>query len=200
MNKNISAIRQEYTLAELSERKVNKNPFEQFNKWLAEALDSLLYEPTAMHLSTVDSKGKPSGRIVLLKGLEENGFIFYTNYESRKGRELIEYPQACLTFFWPELERQVRIEGLVTKVSPETSNDYFNSRPVSSRLGAIASPQSKKIESREQLESEFSAIIDSYKNREIVRPTNWGGFILKPEYFEFWQGRSSRLHDRIVYE
>jgi len=200
MNKNIATIRQEYTLMELDEREVNKNPIEQFNKWLAEALASSLHEPTAMHIATVDSSGRPSGRIVLLKGVEENGFVFYTNYESRKGRQLMEHPQACLTFFWAELERQVRIEGSIQKVSPEKSDEYFNSRPAGSRLGAIASPQSTKIESRGSLEARFAKVIDSYKDQEIIRPENWGGFVLIPQYFEFWQGRASRLHDRIVYE
>ncbi|MGE0929815.1 pyridoxamine 5'-phosphate oxidase [Peijinzhouia sedimentorum] len=200
MNKDIAAIRQEYTLKSLDEREVSKDPIKQFNNWLTEALDSLLHEPTAMHIATVDANGRPSGRIVLLKGVENNGLVFYTNYDSRKGKELIKHPQACITFFWPELERQIRIEGVVEKVSPEMSDEYFNSRPVSSRLGAIASPQSKKIKSRDTLEAEFSKVIDSFKDREIVRPENWGGFILNPDYFEFWQGRSSRLHDRIVYE
>ncbi len=200
MNKDISAIRQEYTLKSLDEREVSKDPIEQFNKWLAEALDSSLHEPTAMHIATIDDSGRPSGRIVLLKGVEENGLVFYTNYDSRKGKQLINHPQACITFFWPLLERQIRIEGYVNKISAARSDEYFNSRPVSSRLGAIASPQSSKIESRDSLEAEFTKVIDSFKDREIVRPQNWGGFVLVPDYFEFWQGRSSRLHDRIVYE
>lgn len=192
-------LRQEYTKAELDISNVDSQPFIQFNKWFKEALSSELIEPNAMTVASVDAEGKPSCRIVLLKGVD-HGFVFYTNYLSRKGHALSENPNACINFFWQELERQVRIEGVVEKVSDEESDAYFDSRPYGSRLGAIASPQSTKIVDRAVIENNLKNFESKYATDKITRPKHWGGFRLKPSYFEFWQGRANRLHDRICYE
>jgi pyridoxamine 5'-phosphate oxidase len=195
---NLANIRKDYALKSFDVADSLANPFEQFKEWFKEAEDAQLNEPTAMHLSTVSLSGRPSGRIVLLKGLD-TGFVFYTNYDSRKGKDLINHPFAAVTFFWAELERQVRIEGTVEKVKPEMSELYFASRPFESRIGAIVSPQSQVIESRDTLEHKYAQVWQQYEGAEPQKPENWGGFRLIPEMFEFWQGRKSRLHDRLRY-
>jgi pyridoxamine 5'-phosphate oxidase len=197
--RNLSDIRNDYKLKILSESDVKANPMEQFREWLDSAVNSKLYEPTAMTLSTCNAQGRPSSRIVLLKGLDE-GLVFFTNYESKKGLCLSENPVVAVLFFWPELERQVRIEGKVEKISTEESDSYFCSRPVASQIGAIVSPQSKIIASRSELDQLFENALKEYKTKEIKRPDNWGGYRIIPDYFEFWQGRTGRLHDRLFYQ
>ncbi|MEY3245258.1 MAG: pyridoxamine 5-phosphate oxidase [Bacteroidota bacterium] len=196
----IADIRKDYQLKSLSEQEVDQNPFAQFSVWWNEAVQSDIVEVNAMTLSTVTSTGKPSSRIVLLKGYDEEGFVFFTNYSSDKGRQLMQNHFAALLFFWKELERQVRIEGVVSKVSEEESDAYFNSRPVGSRLGAWASPQSQKISDREVLNNELMKFTEQFDQENIPRPAHWGGYRVKPTRIEFWQGRSNRLHDRILYE
>lgn len=196
----IQNLRQDYRSAGLAEGDVDKDPIIQFGKWFKEALEAQLFEPNVMTLATADQYGKPSARIMLLKGFDENGFVFYTNYESRKGKMLTVNPQAALVFFWPELERQVRIEGVITKVEEETSTAYFHSRPKGSQIGAIASTQSHVIPDKASLEGRVAELTEEFKDREVPRPLHWGGYLVEPTYIEFWQGGSSRLHDRIVYE
>lgn len=192
-------LRKDYDKFTLLESELEKNPITQFEKWFQEALDSDVEEPNAMTLSTVDSNSYPSSRIVLLKGVSENGFIFYSNYDSQKADDIENNPKVSLLFFWDKLHRQVRINGTIEKISREKSVDYFNSRPYDSRIGALASTQSKIAKNREEIEERFNNIKEQYPE-EPPCPENWGGYIVKPNKIEFWQGRRSRLHDRLVFE
>jgi len=184
----------------LTEDRVEKHPYLQFDKWFKEVLKADFKEPTAVILATSTRSGKPAARAVLMKEYNKEGFVFYTNYNSRKGKALRENPSAALLFYWDRLERQVRIEGKVAKVNKEQSDDYFDIRPRESRIGAIASPQSEVIDDRHVLERRVAELAKKFEAVEkIPRPAHWGGYILKPSYFEFWQGQPNRLHDRIVY-
>lgn len=195
----IAELRREYARARLDEKDVSSDPFDQFARWLEEAQAAETVEVNAMVLATATPEGHPSARVVLLRGFDRQGFVFFTDYRSRKGQELEVNPRVALAFFWGELERQVRIEGTVTRTSREESASYFRSRPMGSRLGAWTSHQSRPIASREALEADLRVIERRFSGPDVPLPPHWGGYRVNPECFEFWQGRESRLHDRVRY-
>lgn len=187
-------------MAALDLTDVDKEPMKQFQLWFEEALKADVIEPNAMFLATVSKEGKPSGRVVLLKDIAEGGLVFYTNYESRKAKDIAENQFVSLTFFWADLERQVRVEGYIRKVSEQRSTEYYLSRPYESQIGAWASPQSRVVTDKTFLEQSFAKFLDEFSQKAIHKPAHWGGYVVIPTYFEFWQGRPNRMHDRICYE
>lgn len=195
----VSLLRREYDGIPLDKERVDSNPFMEFSKWFEIAVKEIENDPNAMILGSSNREGQPATRTVLLKGFDENGFIFYTNYESRKAKDLAENNRVSLTFYWPDLMRQIHIQGTVEKISEEMSDEYFKSRPDGSKLGAWSSKQSTVIESREVLLENLRSFEKKFSNAEIPRPSNWGGYRVVPHRIEFWQGRLNRLHDRIVY-
>ena len=199
-NQELQNLMQYYSAATLTEKEVKQDPINQFDKWFNDAVAADVLDPNAMTLATATHNGLPSARIVLLKGFNKEGFMFYTNYLSRKGKEMAKNPMASVVFFWPELERQVRIEGTIEKLSREQSEEYFHSRPKASQLGAVVSAQSQEIVGRKVLEEKMAELEKEYEDKEVPKPSYWGGYIIKPRLVEFWQGRRSRLHDRIVYK
>ena len=198
-NEEIANLRRNWSLKELDEKNVCKNPFEQFSIWMKEAIEAQIVDPNAMTLATADKYGNPTARIVLLKGIDDKGLIFYTNYESKKSNDLMENPKAAVVFFWKELERQLRVTGNVEKLTRKESEEYFKSRPYESKLGAWTSKQSAEIGNRKSLEEKFEEIKKKFPGEEVPLPDFWGGFRIIPDKFEFWQGRINRMHDRIIY-
>jgi pyridoxamine 5'-phosphate oxidase len=200
-SKHIADIRKDYNLSSLDEFQIGEDPIAFFEQWFEEAEKTILVDVNAMFLATTDSTGQPHVRTVLLKGLEDGKFIFYTNYNSNKGKQIDQQPKVSALFFWKELQRQVRVEGYIQRTSKATSDEYFQSRPFGSKLGALASPQSQILASRAELEAKIIALSSQYKEDDAIpRPDHWGGYEIIPHKIEFWQGRSSRLHDRIVFE
>lgn len=196
----LNKIRHEFTSHELNETVVGDNPIELYAKWLEEAVGAQILDPKAMVISTVGMDGKPSSRVVYNRGITNEGFKFYTNYDSRKGRELLLNPHIAVNILWPELERQVRMEGEVSKLSVQESDEYFADRPRESQIGAWASSQSSQVKNRKELEDLVRFYTEKFQNQEVPRPDNWGGYFIQANYFEFWQGRPARLHDRLVFE
>jgi len=200
INQHISQLREDFMKGELSETHLKKTPDLQFEQWMKDAIDAKVNEVPACNLATVDKHHKPSARIIYLREFSDNEFYFYTNYDSRKGNQIAENPNVCLTFFWPELERQIRIEGVITqKAEAEKSDAYFNARPQDSKIGALSSPQSRVLNNREELNTFIEGNKTKFNNQEIPRPEFWGGYVIKANYYEFWQGRKNRLHDRIAF-
>jgi pyridoxamine-phosphate oxidase len=195
----ISGLREDFSGAALDEKTVEADPLKQFNTWMKEALEKKVSDPNSMIVATASSTGIPSARVMLLRDYSEKGFTFFTNYNSKKGREIDENPHASLLFFWPALMRQIRIYGLIEKVSPVVSSAYFKERPKASQVSAWVSPQSHPVKNRQDLDEHFSEFEEKYKDKEVPCPVFWGGYILKPESYEFWQGQAARLHDRIQY-
>jgi len=200
MKKDMADIRTDYTKKSIRQVELNTDPIQQFQIWFDHALNAKVVEVNAMVLSTVSKQGEPSGRVLLLKAVEHSGFTFFTNYSSSKAKDLEANPNASMTFFWPELEQQIRIAGKIEKLDSASSDAYFHSRPRASQISALVSNQSNKIDSRDALTREVERLEKLYENKEISRPQNWGGYVLKPVKVEFWQGRASRLHDRFLYE
>lgn len=199
-NQHISQLREDFMKGQLSENSIHKTPDLQFEQWMKEAIDAKVNEVPACNLATVSINNKPSARIVYLREFFNDTFYFYTNYDSRKAQEISNNPNVCLTFFWPELERQIRIEGIIVqKAEAEKSDAYFNARPQDSKIGAWSSPQSKVIAGRDELDKYIENTKEKFKDKEIMRPDFWGGYIIKAHYYEFWQGRKNRLHDRIAF-
>lgn len=200
VTQHISQLREDFIKGELSESGLCKTPDLQFEQWMKDAIDAKVNEVPACNLATVDSNNKPAARIIYLREFADNEFYFYTNYDSRKATQIAKNPNVCLTFFWPELERQIRIEGIITKkAETEKSDAYFNNRPLDSKIGAWSSPQSKVIENRDVLNNSLKENAEKFKDQNIPRPDFWGGYIIKANYYEFWQGRKNRLHDRIAF-
>ena len=195
----IKGSRQQYDKDKLSEEDLTESPFDLFAKWLQLAVDTGVHEPIAMNLATVKIGGQPSSRIVLMRGFDENGIVFFSNYDSKKGIQIEAHPAAAVNFYWQELHKQIRIEGIISKVADSVSEEYFISRPRESQIGAWASLQSHILKNRQELNEQVAAIEKKYENSEVPRPPNWGGYLLKPHIFEFWQGRLNRLHDRFQY-
>ena len=192
-------IRNNYQKFELKESEINKDPIKQLNDWLNEAIKEEVHEPNAMVLSTIDTNGNPDSRVVLLKDINAEGLVFFTNYNSKKGRQITNNPNVSVDIFWPQMQRQVRIKGKADKISEEDSSEYFRTRPDESKLGAWASPQSRIIENRNVLNESYKKYEQYFENHEIQKPSHWGGYLIRPKYFEFWQGRPNRLHDRLEY-
>ena len=196
----INQIRRDFAQKQLDVSDLHSNPLEQLGLWLEEAVNAQILDPYAMVISTVGNGGKPSSRVVYLRGIYDFGLVFYTNYASKKGKDLDQNTNIACNFLWQEVERQIRIEGMVEKLSDELSDEYFNKRPRESKLGAWASEQSSAINSRDELSERLNQFENKFKDKEVPRPKHWGGYIIKPNYYEFWQGRPSRLHDRLYYE